>query len=105
MRSAYAMVFPDIFKCSVQPDPVNNTNTQSHFQYLADNTSITDAAKYLDREVTMYNNSSSALAEAIKQVLVRENDIYMDTINHLKHYPWYVPILPTQAIPSLKVKN
>jgi hypothetical protein len=65
MRSAYAMVFPDIFKCLVQPDPVNNTNAQSHFQYLADNTSITDAAKFPDREITMYNYSSSVLAEAI----------------------------------------
>jgi hypothetical protein len=87
MRSAYSMVFPEIFKCLVQPDPVNNTNTQSHFQYLADNTSITDAAKYLDRKVTMYNYSCSVVAEVIKQVLVGENDIYMDTVNHLKHCP------------------
>jgi hypothetical protein len=40
-------------------------------------TSRIDAAKYLDREITMYNYSSSVLAEAIKQVLVAENDIYI----------------------------
>lgn len=87
MRSAYAMCFPDIFKCLVQPDPVNNLNTQAHFQYLADNVTHAEAAKYLDREITMYNYSSSVLAEAIKQVLVAENEIYADTINHLKRHP------------------
>lgn len=76
MRSAYAMCFPDIFKCLVQPDPVNNLNTQSHFQYLADNSTNSEAAKFLDREITIYNYSSSILAKAIKQVLVAENDIY-----------------------------
>ena len=86
MRSAYAMCFPDIFKCFVQPDPVNNLNTQGHFQYLADSVTHADAAEYLDREITMYNSSSSVLAEAIKQVLVAENDIYADTINHLKRH-------------------
>jgi hypothetical protein len=29
MRSAYAMCFPDIFKCLVQPDPVNKLKTLS----------------------------------------------------------------------------
>jgi hypothetical protein len=66
---------------------VNNLNTQGHFQYLADSVTHADAAKYLDREITMYNYSSSVLAEAIKQVLVAENDIFADTINHLKHHP------------------
>jgi hypothetical protein len=87
MRSAYAMCFPDIFKCLVQPaDPVNNLNTQANFQYLADSVAHDDAAKYLDKEITMHNYSSSVLAEAIKQVLVAENEIYANTINHLKRH-------------------
>jgi len=80
----YQSVFPNIFKCLYQTDPINDPNTQTKFlDYLEEGKAKSnnkEALEYLEREITLFNLSSTLLASQIQELVKEEYQLLSDLV-------------------------